>query len=267
MEYIINTTQFEQMKDNKIIGMPKLKDSELTFHGKNNILVCDHNVELDGATLDFNGNNSLVYLGSNLKNGFKLRIYSNSTAFFGRDIDMGDSITINVFENQNVVIGADCFIGDNVYISNSDGYPIYTCDTKERVNYSRSIFIGDHVFLGHNVYISKGTKLGSGSIVDNASFIPSFAKIKSHSYLSGNPAKIIRNNVFFTKDFLGPFTTEDSVNSKNYKSDVFIYNVVDQETLDIGQIDKILNDLDVESRWEFIQKLFIYNKRKNRFSI
>ena len=72
MEYIINTTQFEQMKDNKIIGMPKLKDCELTFHGKNNILVCDNNIELEGATLDFNGNNSLVYLGSNVKKGFKL---------------------------------------------------------------------------------------------------------------------------------------------------------------------------------------------------
>lgn len=267
MEYIINTTQFQQMKDNKIIGMPKLTDCELTFHGKNNILVCDNNIELEGVILDFNGNNSIVYLGSNLKKGFKLRIYSNSTAYFGRDIDMGLSVTVNIFESQNVFIGDDCFIGDNVYISNSDTYPIYTCGAKERVNYSKSIFIGDHVFLGHNVFISKGVKIGSGTIVDNASFIPSNARIQSHVRLSGNPAKIIGKDVFFTKDFLGPFSLEDSLNSKNYKSDVFIYNVVDQETLDINQIDKILVDLDVESRLEFIQKLFIKNKRKNRFSI
>ena len=109
-------------------------------------------------------------------------------------------------------------------------------------------------------------KIGSGTIVDNASFLPSYAKIKSHSYLSSNPAKIIRNNVFFTKDFLGSFTTEDSLNSKNYKSDVFIYSVVNQETMNMGTIDKILKDLDVESSLEFIRK-FINNKRQNSFTI
>lgn len=267
MEYIINTTQFEQMKDNKIIGNPELKDSELVFKGRNNILVCDNNIKLNNTSLEFNGSNSIVYLGSNLRNGFKLRIFENSTLFLGRDIDIGKSVTINVFENQNIIIGDDGFIGDNAYVSNSDNYPIYSCDTKERINFSKSIYIGDHVFLGHNVYVSKGVKIGSGTIVDNASFIPSYAKIKSNLYLSGNPAKVLRKDVFFTKDFLGRFTIDESVNSKNYKSDIFIFNFVNQETLSMDDIDKILKDLDVESKLEFIQKLFIRNKRKNRFTI
>ena len=149
MEHIVNVTQFEKMKDNKIIGMPKLVDSHLIFNGKNNILVCDNNIVLNKVSLEFNGNNSIVYLGSNLKRDFKLRIFSNSTLFMGRDISSGLSLTINVFENQNVIIGDDCFIGDYIYISNADNYPIYTCDTKERINYSNSIYIGDHVYLGH----------------------------------------------------------------------------------------------------------------------
>lgn len=267
MEYIINTAQFEKMIDNKIIGMPKLVESHLVFNGKNNILVCDNNIELNKVSIEFSGNNSIVYLGSDLKRDFKLRIFSNSTAYLGRDINSGVSVTINVFENQNVIIGDDCFIGDFAYISNADNYPIYTCDTKERINYSNSIYVGDHVYLGHKSYISKGVKIGSGTIIDNASVVPSYAKIPSNTYLSGHPAKIVQNNVFFTKDFLGKFTTEDSVNSKNYKSDVFIFNIVDKETLSIQQIDNILKDLDVESRLEFIQKLFIRNKRKNRFCI
>ena len=206
MEYIINVTQFDQMKDNTIIGRPKLTDSVIIFNGKNNILICDNNIELIKASLEFNGNNSIVYLGSNLRRDFKLRIFNNSTAFLGRDIDSGLSVGINVFENQNVIIGDDCFIGDHVFISNSDNYPIYTCDTKERINYSNSVYIGDHVYLGHKSYISKGVKIGSGTIIDNASFILPNAKIPSNLYLSGNPAKIIRSNVFFTKDFLGKLT-------------------------------------------------------------
>mgnify|MGYP002528875023 CR=1 FL=1 len=93
--------------------------------------------------------------------------------------------------------------------------------------------------MGHKSYISKGVRIGSGSIIDNASLIPSHAKVPSNIYLSGSPAQIVKKDVFFTKDFLGKFTSEDSLNSKNYKSDVFIYNVVNQETLSIKQIDNI----------------------------
>lgn len=267
MEFIRSAVQFEKMIDNKIIGMPELIRTEINFRGKNNLLVCDNNISLTDVILEFKGNNSIVYLGSNLKNNFKLTIYENSTAILGRDIDIGDSITINLFENQNIIIGDDCFIGDNVYLSTSDNYPFYSIETKKRINFSNSVFIGDHVFLGNNVYISKGVKIGSGTIIDNSSFIPSYAKIQSNKYLSGNPAKIINNNVFFTKEFLGSFKIDDSINSKNYKSNVFIYSVIDQETLSMENIDKILKELNVESTFEFIQKLFIKNKRRNRFSI
>ena len=267
MEIIRNVKQFDNVIDNKIIGMPRLVESIIVLNGKNNILVFDNNIQLNKVSLEINGNNSVVYLGSNLTRDFKLTILSNPTVYMGRDIDCGLSAAINVFENQNIVIGDDCFIGDHVYISNSDNYPFYSSNTKERINYSKSTFIGDHVYLGHNAFISKGVKIGSGTIVDNFSFIPSHAKIPSNKYVSGNPVKIIQNDVFFTKDFVGKFTAADSVNSQNYKSDVFIYKVVNQETLAISQIDKILNDLDVDSRLEFIQKLFVKNKRKNRFSI
>lgn len=267
MEFIKTTGQFEKMIDNKIIGMPELINTEINFRGKNNILVCDNNIRLMNIVLEFNGNNSIVYLGSNLKNNFKLKIYENSTAILGKNIDTGDSITINIFENQNIIIGDDCFIGDNVYLSTSDNYPFYSNETKERINFSNSIFIGDHVFLGHNTYISKGVRIGSGTIIDNASFIPSYAKIPSNKYLSGHPAKIIKDNVFFTKDFIGPYEIDDSLHSKNYKSNIYIYSVINQETLSMDTIDKILKELNAESAFEFIQKLFIKNKRKNRFSI
>lgn len=267
MEHIEFVTQFEKMIDNKIIGRPKLIDSKITFFGKNNILVCDNNIILDNVILEFKGNNSIVYLGSDLNNGFKLIIYNNSTVCIGKDVKMGVSMKVCALESQNVIIGDDCVIKDNVHISNSDGYSFYNINSKEKFNFSSSILIGDHVFLGNNVYISKGVNVGSGTIIDNLSFIPSYAKIPSNIYLYGNPAKIIKNGVFFTNDFTGPYKNEDVLNSKDYKSSVFIYEKVSNETLSFNNIDKILNELDVQSRWDFIQKLFIRNKRKNRFSL
>lgn len=267
MEFIINTSQFENMIDNKIIGMPKLKDSKINFFGKNNILVFDNDIELNNATLNFKGNNSLVFLGSDLKENFNLNIYNDSTGFIGKDVTIGVSISIDILENQNVVIGDDCVIGNNTYISNSDGFLIYDINSKKRINFSNSIYIGDHVFLGNNVYVSKGAKIGSGSIIDHASFIPSYSKIPSNTFLSGNPIKIIRKEVFFTHEFSGVFNIGDSLNSKSYKSDIFIFQVSDKETLSLTQIDQVLSELNVNDRHDFVNKLFIHNKRKNRFSI
>ena len=267
MEFIKNTAQFEKMIDNKIIGMPELINTQINFRGKNNILFCDNNIKLENVILDFNGNNSIIYLSSNLGNDFKVEIYNNSFLFLGRDCKLGFSVKITVYESQNVFIGDDCIIGDNTCISTSNSYPIYDGITKKRINYSESVFIGDHVFLGNSSYISRGVYIGSGAIVRDCTFLEAYSKIPSNSLLSGNPAVIIQENVFFTDEFLGPYLNEDSLNSSDYRSDVFIYNFVNQETLNINYIDDILKDLTVEEKLEFIQKLFVRNKRKNRFAI
>lgn len=113
----------------------------------------------------------------------------------------------------------------------------------------------------------KRSKIGSGAIIENYSFAPHNTIIHSNSLVVGNPVKVEKQNVFFTKEFLGYHTSEDSMNTQEYKSDVFIYEFVNRETLNMNQIDKILKNLNVEDRLEFIQKLFVRNKRKNRFAI
>ncbi len=267
MEFIKNAAQFEKMIDNKIVGEPELINSKINFRGKGNILICKSEISLENVVLDFNGDNSIVYLASNLNDSFRLTISHDSLFFVGKETDFGVSNSVSIYECQNVIIGDECMIGDNVSIVTSDNAPIYSFSDKARINYSASVFIGDHVLIGNNSFISKGVKIGSGSIVDSASFIPSNVDIPSNVHIFGNPVKIIGTDVFFTKDFLGSFNSQDSFDSKYYKSDVFMFDVDEQETLDMNNIDKILSDLDVESKVEFIQKLFVRNKRKNRFSL
>lgn len=267
MEFIVNTAQFEKMIDNRIIGLPKLIDSKINFRGKNNILVCDNNIELNNVILDFNGDNSVIYLSSNLKDSFHLIVYSNSTGYMGRNLDVGSNVLINIIESQNLVIGDDCIIGHNVIISSSQGYSFYNIGNKHRFNFPKSVFIGDHVLIEDNSYIFQGVKIGSGAIISAASVIPPNTKILSNFLVSGNPIRIIKKDVFFTNEFTGHYKVDDTLNSKEYISDVYIYEWINQETLHMDNIDDILNELDVESRLEFIQKLFVENKRKNRFSI
>ena len=267
MEIIKNSMDVEDLSENKIIGKPRLNNARIIFHGRNNILYCDANITLNNAIFTFNGDNSLVYIRSSINNNFNLDIYHNSTVFIGKDVLMGHSIVLNVQESQNIIIGDDSMIGNEVNIFTADYYPIYNSKDKKRINYSNSVYNGDHVWIGRFAYISKGNKIGSGAIVGDQTFLPPLQKIKSNSYILGNPAKILKNEVFFTKDFVGNNKSEDTLKSQNYISDVFIYKFTNQETLDLDKIDRILKDLTISDRIDFIQKLFIKNKRTNRFAI
>lgn len=269
METIKSIKDIEELKNNRIEGTPEIKNSKITFKGNNNILYCEGNVRIINANISFEGSNSIVYLSSaqNYQYSVNIIIYNESTFFIGRENNLSSPININIQENQNVIIGADCSISSGVNIRTSDIHPIYDNKTKKRINYAKSVFIGDHVWIGHLAYISRGSKIGSGAIIENYSFIPHNSRVFSNSLNVGNPAKIEKKEIFYVKDFLGYHRAEDSLKTEDYKSDVFIYEFVDKETLDLDKIDKILKSLSVEERLEFIQKLFVRNKRKNRFTI
>lgn len=269
METVKSLKDIENLEKNRVSGNPEINKSTITFKGDNNVLYCEGNVKLVNANITFNGNNSLVYLSSALNSqySFNLVIYNDSTFYIGREGNLSSPININIQENQNVIIGSEVTISSGVNIRTADIYPIYENDSKERINYAKSVFIGDHVWLGHLAYVSKGVRIGSGAIVGNNSFVQDYSHVPSNSLVIGNPAKISETDVFYVTNFLAHHNAESSLNTKDYKSDVFIYDVLIPETLDFDKIDQILKDLDVDSRLEFVQKLFVRNKRKNRFSI
>lgn len=266
MELVKKLDDVKNLTNNKLIGAPDLINSEIQFHGRNNILVCEGTINLVNSNIVFQGNNSIIYL-SYTKHDYKLMVFvrSDSTIFLGKNNEIGSKFNINIQEHQNLIIGDDCIIGNDVTIRTCDTRAIYDSNTKKRINFSESIFIGDHVWIDHFSYISRGVHVGSGAIVAVHSFLSPYCKVHSNNYVMGNPIKVFNDNVFFTKEFTGSYNVEDTMNFSSYKSDIFHYDFVLNETLAMDNIDKILKDLTVDERLDFLEKLFIKNKRKNRF--
>lgn len=184
---------------NKILGeIPNLKNSEVNFKGKNNILYCEPGVTLNGSVLNFNADNSVIYLGSN-RNEYKLNV--------GVFNDMVFHMGIHNFINQKMTVMLSeqrhCFIGDygifswGICIRNSDPHLIYECNSRTRINPTKSVFIGDHVWIGQECLILKGTRIDSGSIIGGRAVV-SGKNISHNTIWAGNPAKQIRGG-----DFLG----------------------------------------------------------------
>ena len=268
MEEVNNANEISLLENNKIEGNPSLFNSKISFIGNNNILYCEPDINIVNSSIKFMGNNSLIYL-SKSKNNYHIivQIFQDSVMYIGNDNTLSAPITFDVQEHKNLIIGDDCIIGSSTTFRTSDGHIMYDASSKKRINPSSTIFIGDHVWIGHQSYISRGVKIGSGAIVDANSYVGSNRVLKSNKLYSGNPIRLVRENVFFTKEYVGNFTNEDSLNFNEYNSRLFLYSEDSADRLDLDKIDSILNNFNVYEKIDFLQKLFIRNKKQNRFSM
>ena len=268
METVGNNDEIQKLSNNKIIGNPNLVNSNISFNGNNNILYCESNVNIVNSSIRFIGDNSLIYLSSN-KNNYPLniQIFQSSVIYMGKNNTLSATVNMDIQEHQNLIIGDECIIGSNTTFKTSDGHLIYDSESKIRINPSKSIFIGDHVWIGHQSYICKGAILGSGLILDNNSHVGSNFLLKSNNLYSGNPVSLTKANVFFIENYVGNFTKDETNMFNDYKSNVFLYSNTPNETLDLARIDELLSNFSINEKINFIQKLFIQNKKHNRFSM
>ena len=158
-----------------------------------NVIACGSPDLLDRASFRFNGENAHVRIGRNC------RIYDNLETECGNDcsIIIGDDSTIHnaviYSAYADVTIGRDCMLSYGVFIRNHDSHFIFDKVTGKRINYSRSINIGDHVWVGQRSTLLSGFGIGDGSIVGAGSV--SSSSFGENLVIAGCPAKVIRNDV------------------------------------------------------------------------
>ncbi|WP_455645473.1 acyltransferase [Methanosphaera sp.] len=255
----------EDENNNKIIGYePTLKDSTIKFHGKNNILICEENVRLVNSRIQFKKDNSIIYLASNKYNyQLVVDIYNNSVLFMDKNSSMNGVIHFILSEEKNIFVGKDCLFSFGIWFRLADPHLIYDANSMNRINWSRSIYVGDHVWFGQKAMILKGTHIGSGSIV-GAESVVSNKKIPSNTVWAGNPARQVRSNVFYDRQSVNSYVTKDTKKSKIFDSSKWIYS--DGEQLNVNDIDKSLKSKNMDEKIEFLVQLS-NNEEHDRFYV
>ncbi|MGN0544417.1 MAG: acyltransferase [Acutalibacteraceae bacterium] len=259
-----------EASQNKVIGNVQndsIDGAKIIFKGTGNILVIEDGVKLCSSTVLFNGSNAVCYLSAN-KNPYyiNLTINNNGCIYFGRDCYINGKMTLITSEQQNIIIGNEGLFSFGIFIRTADPHLIYDCGSGRRINPSKSVFIGDHVWIGQDVLILKGTTIGSGAIVGGASLL-SNKRIPSNTACGGNPAKIIRRGVFFSKECVHTWTDEQSENYKTMKTDKYTYKA-DLSTVSPELIDSELKESrTAEERLEVVRKRLVKETGKNRFFI
>lgn len=263
---ITDGNELLNLKNNEFIGeIPKLTSSQININGKNNTIVCEEDVNLWNSRIDFNGDNSLLYLSSNTFDyALNMSINGNNICFIGKNNYFNGMTTIVLSESKNVIIGSDCLFSYEISIRVADVHLIYHTKTKERLNHSKSIYIGDHVWLGQNALILKGTRIGSGSII-GANSVLSNKIVPSNTTFAGSPARLTKEDTFWIGYSVHPWSEETTEKYSKLDSEIFVYTPED-DSLDFDKIESDLNKMqNHDDVILYILSNFI-KPNKNRFS-
>lgn len=275
MEIIQKKEDIIALKNNKFFvkgGSVDITNSKIVFQGNNNIVFIYNSsesvVQFLNTTVYFFGSNSLLFIDAGkARYTFDLHIFHNSVCHIGANNYFnphGETIRLRCAEEKNIFIGDDGMFSSNIEIYTSDSHLIFDCSNLKRINYAKSVYIGDHVWLGRMSNILKGSQIGSGSIIGTRGVLTK--KVPSNTSWAGSPAKQIAAGVFFVGYNAQTYQKNDIELHSMYQSDRWIYTEGD-ETINFEQIEDNLNKFtDPIDKAYYLTELAKY-KRKNRFFI
>jgi len=104
---------------------------------------------------------------------------------YGTHIEVGKNFFANynctILDVAKVKIGDNCQMAPNVAVYTA-GHPVHPVSRNSMYEYGKEVTIGDNCWIGGNTVICPGVTIGD------------------HTVIAGSPAKIIRENICWSKD-------------------------------------------------------------------
>ncbi len=152
--------------------------------------------------INIKGNNNKIII-KNLETGNICIDIGNYTGVNNSEVEIGDNfgcvrMKILAFQhNTPIKIGKNCMFSSGVTIRSGElPHVIYDLNTRENLDKTEGVFIGNHVWIGENVFVLKKAKIMDESIVGAMSVVTK-AFEERHIVIAGNPAKICKRNILW----------------------------------------------------------------------
>lgn len=192
---------FRVSSKNKLeMGTVLLSKSKIKVSGINNKIIIKDLVRLVNCNILIAGNNNTIYLGEEVKlYGTHIKMFGDDNNFhMDRSTTTNGNVEFNVVDGCNIKIGEDCMFSRNIHLWTGDFHSIFNF-SGERINKSKDIIIGNRVWIGTECNILKGAIVGDNNVI-GACTVVSGQFEKENTILVGNPAKIVKEKVNWTRE-------------------------------------------------------------------
>lgn len=186
------------------VGMPSKQSGIMHIWSGTRVTISEM-VEMEDVYIRI-GNNSNVHIGKNttLKKHFTMHAWDEINVHIGENVSVAHDAYFSIDSYTSVVIGNMCTFSYYIILKTNDGHSIFDVMSKRNINSTkeiaknRKIVIGNHVWIGMRTTILYNTTIGDGSIVGACSMVKS--KISNNSLCAGVPAKILKENIAWSRE-------------------------------------------------------------------
>ncbi|MDL2302693.1 hypothetical protein LJC58_10155 [Lachnospiraceae bacterium OttesenSCG-928-D06] len=179
---IFDILDFEDANKNRVIINKKTTSNISIIKSKPDISNCYINMigttSTNGLTITIFGSNAKIITGTSSYN----------------------KVVINIGSNAEITCGDDSMLSA-ISIMQTDQHHIFDLNTKERINKGKNIHIGNHVWIGRSCMLLGGAEIADNCVLGACS-ITSGKFSEKNCIIAGNPAKIIRHNIIWSRDEL-----------------------------------------------------------------
>ncbi|OOH85099.1 acetyltransferase [Pasteurellaceae bacterium 15-036681] len=180
--------------DGKTIFIDSVQGIKFKLFGTGNLVTIYEGTEFNNCLMNLKSNVS-VTIGKSRHNITGLKIWgANSRVAIGQDFSCW-GVEIRCHEPKSeVIIGDDCMFSEEILVYPTDVHAIYDNNTKEVLNKSEPIIIGNHVWCGRRVSILKGSQISDNSVIGMGSVVVNKFNT-SNLVIAGCPARLIKSNI------------------------------------------------------------------------
>ena len=202
LKSIINFLQikkyFKVKKNNKIDISTNLKNSKIIIKGDKNLVLIKKS-DINRLKVGIYGKNNTLEIYENcMLRDTNIIIQGNNLRItIKNNCEIGGATIVCAGENSSIQIDEQCLIASNIEIRNNDGHSIF--ENGNLINPSSNIHIGNNVWICQNVKILKGAHIGNNSVIALNALVSS-GVYDNNTILAGIPAKIIKSNIYWSKE-------------------------------------------------------------------
>ena len=94
----------------------------------------------------------MVFIGNCVRVNGSISLTKDCCCYIDDDSSFG-GVSLRIYEATNIIIGRNCMFSWSIWAGTCDYHPIMDINSNNRLNFSNSIYIGDHVWCGQEIGI------------------------------------------------------------------------------------------------------------------
>lgn len=206
----VNCAEVDDYHDefnNRVIGSSRAPLG-VSFFGPNNTVEFSEGAFVRGA-IQIRGEGNHIKIGTRTNLNLNAFVFAGSSVIFEDGTASSAPLAVTVSDGAQVHVGRNRLFAGGISLLSFDNHPIYDLKSRERTNFSQSIFLESDVWVGSDATILGGATVRHGSIVGTRSVVTSQTRSEEHTLLVGSPARIVKRKVAWAHPMIEPPSVMD----------------------------------------------------------